>query len=432
MKKNYFSLLIVKITLFLVLIMSFTFIESMILPKNNTCYCQNIDDRNAITSVTFKTYHSFKEELFKLANIEDSTKRKRLLNQFWAGLKKDKQIPFRINDSVAFLYKGPADTVEWNGDFNAWQRVKSIDTKGKRVGKSDIWILETTLPKNARIDYKIVLNNKNWILDPDNPYQQMSGFGPNSELRMPDWVYPEETIRDKKISRGKLDSNKLISSKYLNYSINYRVYTPKGYDSLLKMPTIYVTDGHEYADDEKGSMLIVLDNLIAKKKIRPVIAVFIDPREPLNPRNNRRQSEYVLNENFVRFVCDELVPRIDSNYKTNKSENERAILGTSLGGINSTYFGFTRPDIFHLIAIQSPAYGASPRLYDIMKNSPRLPLKIFLSTGIIYDGENITRKVRDELEKWGYKICYKEVNEGHSWGNWRALLDYMLIYFWEK
>ena len=57
----------------------------------------------------------------------------------------------------------------------------------------------------------IKLLNKEWILDPANPYIQYSGFGPNSELRMPEWVYPFETISHKEIPHGTLSENSSIS-----------------------------------------------------------------------------------------------------------------------------------------------------------------------------------------------------------------------------
>jgi enterochelin esterase family protein len=126
------------------------------------------------------------------------------------------------------------------------------------------------------------------------------------------------------------------------------VYTPYGYDDMQDLPVVYVTDGHEYADDKLGAMLIVMDNLIHQNVISPIIAVFIDPREPGNTSNNRRMSEYVENINFANFVSDELVPQIDANYKTNPDPDYRAILGTSLGGWNSAFFGLNRSETFHL------------------------------------------------------------------------------------
>ncbi|MCD4696633.1 MAG: T9SS type A sorting domain-containing protein [Bacteroidales bacterium] len=397
------------------------FLLFLIIVSNNFLFASAAQDS------LFESFTEFKNTLDSLANIENSSVRDSVLEAFWDTLKVHRQVPFVLGDSVAFLYKGSANTVSWAGDFNGWNPSAS-EYKGKKVGLSNIWKCETTFPGDARLDYKIVVNS-NWILDPANPFQQWSGFGPNSELRMPDWIFPEETVRRPDLPRGTFSSNIKISSTNLGYAVNYRIYTPAGYDSFFNLPVIYVTDGHEYSDDRLGSKIIVLDNLIFDKKIMPVIAVFIDPRNPSNLSQNRRESEYTINEKFANFVADELVPQIDSNFKTNQSPDKRAILGTSLGGINSAYFGIIRSGVFRLIAIQSPAFKYKPEIYSMYQNSSKLPLKIFMSTGVIHDTESSARQMKQILESKEYSLKYIEVNEGHSWGNWRALLDEMLIYF---
>jgi enterochelin esterase family protein len=63
------------------------------------------------------------------------------------------------------------------------------------------------------------------------------------------------------------------------------------------------------------------------------------------------------------------------------------------------------------------------------ENSPTLPLKIFMSTGVISDTEEGARRMKAILEKKEYSFEYREINEGHSWGNWRSMIDDILIYF---
>ncbi len=376
---------------------------------------------------SFKSFTQFTNSLDSLANIENNAIREISLKTFWDRLIMHQQVPFVIGDSVAFLYNGKAKSVSWHGDFDGWNP-KSNEYRGRKNGLSYIWICTTSFPKDARLDYKIVVDEK-WILDPANQYQQWSGWGPNSELRMPDWKYPKETIRRSEVSLGDFSSDRSIVSTNLGYSVNYRVFTPAGYDSLSNLSVIYVTDGHEYSGERLGSMKTVLDNLTFDKKIKPIIAVFIDPRNPDNKEKNRRGDEYTINDKFAKFVTDEVVPQIDKDYKTDPSPENRAILGTSLGGINSAYFGISRSDVFRLIAINSPAFKYKPEIYSMYEDSSQLPLKIFMSTGIVFDTEIAARQMKKILEKKNYPLKYIEVNEGHSWGNWRGLLDDMLVYF---
>ncbi len=294
-----------------------------------------------------------------------------------------------------------------------------------------MWLCEQVFPHDARLDYKIVVDG-NWILDPLNDKTQWGGAGPNSELRMPGWVFPDETVVASGVNRGTLSDNKLImsSSSNLGYQVQYKVYTPWNYEQLNSLKTIYVTDGHEYADQKLGAMVSVLDNLIHSGKIEPVIAVFIDPRNPSNLQQNRRMTEYAANSRFANFVADELVPVIDSNWKTNADPSTRGILGTSMGGWNSAWFGYYRSDVFRNIAIHSPAFNQA--MIDSYSASPLLPVKIYMATGVIYDTQERARTMRDVLLSKSYSLLYKEVNQGHSWGSWRAIIDEPLIWFYGK
>jgi len=373
----------------------------------------------------YRSFPEFRKDVGCMSNIADPAERDKQVNSLFDKLKSDNQIPFRLGDSVAFLYRGEAKAVSWAGDFNKWQPAQT-GYVGTRPGQANIWMAIQKFPVDARLDYKIVVDDK-WILDPDNPNIQMSGMGPNSELHMPGWKFPDDTELSPDVIRGNLSDNILITSEKLGYQINYKVYTPYNYARSESLPVIYVTDGHEYADDPKGSMLVILDNLIYSGEIKPVMAVFIDPREPGKESNNRRMQEYICNQKFADFVGDELVPLIDKTYKTHSCPDDRAILGTSLGGMNSAWFGAVRTKDFHLLGIQSPAFNKT--VIDRFSKLDWFPFRVYLTTGVINDTQQQALEMKQILEKNKVDFVYKEVNEGHSWGNWRALLGDMLRYF---
>jgi enterochelin esterase-like enzyme len=341
----------------------------------------------------------------------------------------EKKIPFIVNDSVAFLYKGEANTVTWMGDFNGWGYDAAYPSKGKKIPHTNLWILKASFPKNARLDYKIVLNSDNYILDPENQYQQWSGVGggsPNSELRMPEWKEDEE-LNSKNVAHGIVKSDVLFNSKTLGYQITYSVYMPVGYEALGKLPVAYVTDGYEYMHPQLGNMVTVLDNLIAEKKIAPILAVFVDNREPVNRQNNRRMKELAMSATYLDFFVKELIPEIEKNYPAAADAQKRAIIGTSMGGLTATYFAFTRPDVFGLAGVQSPAFWTKPQIYQLCNNPANPTMKISMTTGLINDTSKESRKMKDILQANSCQYHYREVNEGHSWGNWRSLIDDVLV-----
>lgn len=352
--------------------------------------------------------------------------------QTWSELKAAGSIPYAVEDSVAFLYKGNANSVTWMGDFNGWGYDKKFKNAGTRIPNSDIWILRASLPKDARLDYKIMLNGNDWILDPGNPHQQWSGVGggsPNSELRMPAWKVDPNTLERDGIAKGKVQRDILYNSPALGYQVMYSVYLPSGYTPTQKYPVIYVTDGYEYLHERMGNMAIVLDNLIADKKITPVVAVFVDHREPVNRANNRRMNELAMNPKYLSFFSDEFVPFIESAYAVSADPKHRAVLGTSMGGLTSAYFAFTKPGVFGMAGIQSPAFWYKTEIYQVCDNPENPPVKIYLTTGVVNDAQDGARKMRDILEKNTCAYQYSETNQGHSWGNWRDTVDDILIYF---
>lgn len=357
----------------------------------------------------------------------DEVKRYSALDELWPAMQQAGRLPFTDGERVAFLLRAPqAKSVAVAGDFNGWDSQLGA---AKRIVGTDLWMYEADFPLDARLDYKFVLDGSRWILDPANARTQRGGFGDNSELRMPGYEPSPWVERRPDTPRGKLAAA-TIESDTLGYAVNYQVYAPASYDALENLPVLYVTDGHEYADDKMGSLVLVLDNLIAAGRMRPLLAVFIYPR--VGGRNLRAE-QYVLNEKFVEFVARELVPAIDTTWRTSPKREDRAILGTSLGGLNSAWFGYRAPETFYHIAIQSPAFQAGEgRILDLYRDAPRLDLDLFLTWGTMHDFGQPTLEFQRILDQKGYDYRHLTVPEGHSWGNWRALLDNILLAFWPQ
>ncbi len=368
----------------------------------------------------------------KASLVLDPEERQEKIDAIWDSLTINNLIPVTEDSTALFLYRGEAESVRWNGDFNGWSGNKTVDTEGEKIPGTDIWMLEKNFPSDARLDYKITIDDENWILDPVNPHQQWSGFGPNSELRMPDWKEEPLKTTTEEASKGTMSSTKSIASKNLSYKVQYRVYTPAGYDKFKELPVLYTTDGQEYSDEKLGTAPIVLDNLIHLQRIEPIIAVFVEPLNPENTDENRRMDEMGMSEEYLSFFVDELIPKIESEYKVKATKENRVILGTSLGGLNAAYFAFSRPDIFDGAAIQAPAFWYREGIYDLIRNAKEYPSNIYMSVGTIGDNTLDARLMKKLFEDKKLDFSYLEVNEGHSWGAWSAQMDDILIQFFEN
>lgn len=226
---------------------------------------------------------------------------------------------------------------------------------------------------------------------------------------------------------GALSDNQRISSTFLGYDLQYRIYTPPGIESLENVPTLYATDGQWYI--KQGTLHRIVDREIRNGRIKPVVVVFVDSSDPDRPRKNRRNSQFFCNQDYARFFAGELLPRITTDYPVSRERENRVILGLSFGGLNAACFGLLVPEAFGGVAMQSPAIWPVPILKDLYESEPTQPIKIFFSIGYQRDGTAEGRAFKKILEKKGYDLLYREVNAGHDWSNWKPLLDDVLRHY---
>jgi enterochelin esterase-like enzyme len=330
-------------------------------------------------------------------------------------------IPFIENNSVAyFIYRGNALSVSVPGDANGWDANQFPMTN---IDETSFWFKEAVFEPDARLDYKFVINGSSWILDPLNPNQVSGGFGPNSELAMPDYVQPVEIEFNAGIPHGTISSFSFFSNTLSN-SRTIRIYTPPGYASSpnRRYPIILFHDGQEFLSLANADN--VFDYLIHEDRIDPLIGIFVPPVN--------RDNEYAFNQTaqFETFIINELMPHIDSTYRTISDPANRIMLGISFGGLITTQICYNNPQSFGLAAPMSPSYWANNMaVYNSVVNGPKKDIKWYLDWGTYELGIMINgRAFRDELISKSYDIDWKEWHEGHSWGSWRAHLDNALEY----
>jgi enterochelin esterase family protein len=344
----------------------------------------------------------------------------------WARVRAADGPPLSFGETAVFLHRAEAGRVSWPGDHSGWQETPEVT--GRRVGASDLWVLRRAFHPAARLDYKLAVDG-HWQLDPWNPRVQASGFGPNSELRMPGWRPPPALPAPPPAARGALGPEVLLGSRALGYPVRLRVHRPAAGPGPVA--ALYVTDGPEYADPEMGDLCGTLDALAAAGRIPPTAAVLVDHRDP-HTGENRRFHELLPDDEgrspFIDFVVEELVPWVEARLPVDPER--RGILGTSLGGLFAATLAVGRPRLFPLAGIQSPAFGIRGRggrpglrLPGRIAAATALPRRAFVDVGayeeILVDE---ARAVRDALSARRVALRHVEVPEGHSWGHWRATL----------
>jgi enterochelin esterase family protein len=188
----------------------------------------------------------------------------------------------------------------------------------------------------------------------------------------------------------------LPSEVFPGTSHTYWVYVPAQYDRDRPASLMVFQDGQAYINME-GDVRApnVLDNLIYRRELPAMIAVFINPgRRPDQPeptpsdwgdRNTNRPTEYnELDDRYARVICDELLPAINKDYSIAPDPERRGIGGTSSGAIAAFTVAWHRPDQFRKVLSIVGSYvnlRGGHAYPDIVRESDKKPLRIFLQDG---------------------------------------------------
>jgi glucan 1,4-alpha-glucosidase len=326
---------------------------------------------------------------------------------------------------VIFFEKGEGKKVEIVGDFNEWKPKNDYF-----VDASDNYKYQSFFfARNARVEYKLVVDGK-WITDPLNPNKVDNGVGgENSFFTMPDYkptVWDADNVitidgatpENKFTAKPKTENLKIESKIYGEKDI--QVYVPKLNETL---PVLYLQDGSDYISRAKA--LNIAFNLVNVRKVKPFIMVFLDPKD--------RMKEYWANDDYAKFVAEEVVPVIDAKFKTVKSPDGRAIMGASLGGITSVHTATKYPQIFGRIGGQSVSWWIDDeRVVKELEtlDSSKTKLKFYLDDGTL-EGVEDSRKAVKILKAKGYDVTYVEAEAGHNWTAWRDRLADAFIALWQ-
>ncbi|WP_409033853.1 alpha/beta hydrolase-fold protein [Runella sp. CRIBMP] len=224
--------------------------------------------------------------------------------------------------------------------------------------------------------------------------------------------------------------------KYLSKATNtwreMYVYTPPGYDkSSEKYPVLYLLHGG--GEDQRGWATqgrtdLILDNLIAEQKAKPMIIAMLDGNFYGNGGGVAGFGEPQLRA-FENELKNAAIPFVESNFRVETDAQNRALAGLSMGGLQTLYAGIKNTSMFSSLGVFSSGWWANnPKLsdpqYEFMKNNASTingNLKNFwISMGgkedIAHQNCQIMMKKFDEM---GIKYKYSEYAGGHSWPVWR-------------
>ncbi len=200
-------------------------------------------------------------------------------------------------------------------------------------------------------------------------------------------------------NNGRLVTINDFSSTHLTPNRDIKVYLPASYHTSSETyPVLYMHDGQNIFTPGGPFGCWFVENsyndLVENNLINEVIIVGID-------NTSDRMGEYTPTadptynggngDSYIAFLTNELIPYIDSNYRTKANKENRAIMGSSLGGLISFYAAWNNPNIFGMAGCMSSSFWWNDQhlLKSVINYSgEKKAIKFYLDSGNAEGSDN--------------------------------------------
>jgi enterochelin esterase-like enzyme len=298
---------------------------------------------------------------------------------------------------------------------------------GMTRGENGIWTVTTEPVRPGFHYYEIIIDG--WHCN-DPASETYFGWGqPTSGLEVPDPALDFYDIKD--VPHGDVRAC-WYRSRVTGTTRRVVVYTPPGYDRKPKQrfPVLYLQHGageSERAWTAQGRVNFILDNLIAAGKARPMVIVMengyaVNADAVAGPGSRG-------NGAFPELVVKDLVPFIDSNFRTLADRNHRAVAGLSMGAGQAMQIGLGNPDLFAYVAGLSggvrnfdPQTSFGGIFFDPVAANKRFRL-LWLGCGTEDRLYSSGIGLHDALTASGIRHVWFEGPGSHEWQVWRKHLN---------
>jgi len=347
-----------------------------------------------------------------------------------------KTSPIIEGDKYAhIIFQGEAKDVAVIGDMLDVGQEQAM----RRIADTNFFFASFELEPDTQIAYQIRRDFDTVIPDAMNQDGTAPGGpgtlqGDASILRMPKAKVANHFVASENVVNGTIETDSLEST-ILGNTRNIHIYLPAGYvDSGMKYPVLFVNYGRGARDFQ--AIPATLDNLIADKKIKPIITIFVEAP------NSFREYARIQKDQHSQMYAEELVPMIDGKYRTIAKPESRVIMGGDEGGYAAYYAAFKNPDVFRNAASQSghlmPNAGGT-ELRELIAGTKGVSMKLYQDWGkydLNYNANlrwtDLNRDFNKFLKQQGYEVAGGEWNQGFGWASWRNRTGLILETFFAR
>jgi enterochelin esterase family protein len=323
---------------------------------------------------------------------------------------------------VTIVLQGMADAV----NLRHWIYGLPSSQPLSRIPGTDLWFLTLDLPEGSRMEYKLEVvshGHSQLIRDPLNPHLAHDPYGANSVVHgagyeLPDWTQPDPEARNGTIEEFSIPSEAFGDERPV------RLYVPARFREERRYPLLIVHDGTDFA--RFADLETVLDNLIHRNEIAPMVVAMVDPQQ--------RLQEYADDERHGRFLATELVPHLEANYPIEEGASSRGLVGASFGAVAALSTAWRHPGFFGNLFLLSgsfaftdigdhdrgPLFDPVVDFVNSFRDNPGRPAeRIYQCCGTYESLISYNRSMFPLLQSTGMEVRYNEARDGHDWENWR-------------
>jgi enterochelin esterase-like enzyme len=280
-----------------------------------------------------------------------------------------------------------------------------------RVGRTGWYALQVMVAPRARIEYLVAYGPGDYRIDPHDP--RRVGPPPASEFVTPGYEPPEELVDPPELPTGRLTEH-AVESRALGGSRRVIVWTPPGYHDEGRYPVAV------FLDARAEQMARVIDWLVARRAMQPIVACFVEARQP----GKEPPDDAALRT----FLARELPAWMASRYGVTARPDQRAVVAISYGAKDALGAAVGSPPGYGLVGLLIPGRRIGRADIDAIAGRRDHRLRVAILAGR-YDQANVAtaRAVRDALVAAGDSVDYREVPEGHSPRTWLNHLRFVLV-----
>ncbi|MFC5283013.1 alpha/beta hydrolase [Pedobacter alpinus] len=239
------------------------------------------------------------------------------------------------------------------------------------------------------------------------------------------------------IQYGKIEAL-TYSSKTVGTDRKVTIYTPPNFSKSKKYPVLYLL--HGIGGDEKewlngGQPQVILDNLYAQGKVKPMIVVMPNGRAMKDDSatgNIMAKDKVEAFATFEQDLLNDLIPFVEKTYSVYKDREHRAIAGLSMGGGQSLNFGLGNLDKFAWVGgfSSAPNTKKPEELVPDADKAKKMLKLLWISCGASDGLLNVSKRTHDYLTEKSVPHIYYIEPGGHDFKVWKnGLFMYAQLIF---